>query len=397
VTESLSPRRLKIALLSRSFSTQGGGAERYCVALATQLAQWHEVHVFAQSFDKPPDGITLHRIGPALRRPRWVNQLIYAWQTSKATRWGFDVVHSHENVWHGDVQTFHVKSVRGSMIGQRQGWRLVLVWLKVLASPRKLTYLALEAARCRLVAGRVQVAVSQPLAEEFRHHYPATPFEVISPGVDTPNQQRTRSQAQTQIGLALDKQWLLLVGNDFKRKGLDAALRALAQLPAQLHLAVAGDTAQQAHYVQMAEQLGVAQRLQFLGPLSDVTVAYQAVELLIHPTLEDSFGMVVLEAMASGLPVIVSGPAQCGLAAQLTHQVNAWLLQDPLNPTELADAVLQMLQKSELLEQIELAGRQFSALNGWPQAAQAYAKLYARVAGYRAAFSAKPNKAPDPS
>lgn len=389
-----STRRLKVAVLSRSFSTRGGGAERYTVAVATELARTHEVHVFAQTFDAVP-GIQIHKVGPVLRRPRWLNQLIYAWQTARLTRTGFDVVHSHENVWHADVHTFHVKSVRGSLLGQRTGWQRVLAWLKVIASPRKLTYLMLETSRCRRT--RMQVAVSSLLAEELRVHYPQTTFQVITPGVDVPSTRMSRAQAQTVLGLTPDKTWLLLVGNDFKRKGLDAALAALTQLPIDVHLAVAGNTNQQAAYTVLAERQGVARRLHFLGSLRDMSVAYQAAHLLVHPTLEDSFGMVVLEAMAHGLPVIVSGPAYCGVAAQLVHGERAWLLQDPQDARELANAIRKVLQKSELLEQSVQGMEDFFALNGWQPAAQHYEQLYWQIAAHKtgAELGISPNNSLD--
>ncbi len=395
--KNLPVRRLKIAVLSRSFSTRGGGAERYSVAVATQLAQTHEVCVFAQNFDTPPPGITVHPVGPALRRPRWLNQLVYAWQTARLTRTGFDVVHSHENVWQADVQTFHVKSVRGSLLGPRRGWRRALAWLKVVTSPRKLTYLALETARCKPRPGRAQVAVSTLLADELRGHYPHTTFEIIAPGVDAPLHRMPRAQAQQHLGLASDKTWLLLVGNDFKRKGLDAALAALAQLPQHVHLAVAGDTRQQANYLPIAQQLGVAPRVQFLGSLRDMSVAYQAAHLLVHPTLEDSFGMVVLEAMAHGLPVVVSGPAYCGVAAQLVHGQQAWLLKDPHDAQELAGTIQSLLLNSELLEQYLPGLEGFLALNGWQQVAQHYERLYRQVTTHKMAHKSgvSPNNSLD--
>ncbi len=381
---NLPVRRLKIAVLSRSFSTRGGGAERYSVAVATQLAQQHEVHVFAQTFDEVPR-IQMHMVGPALRRPRWLNQLIYAWQTARLTRQGFDVVHSHENVWQADVQTFHVKSVRGSLLGGRTGWRRALAWLKVVTSPRKLTYLALEAARCK--PGVVHLAVSRWLADDLLANYPGIRVEIISPGVDAPSQPLSREQAQTQLGLATDKQWLLLVGNDFKRKGLDAALQALAQLPADVHLAIAGDTAQQSHYAQLARQMGLSPRLHFLGSLRDMSAAYQAAHLLVHPTLEDSFGMVVLEAMAHDLPVVVSGSAYCGVAAQLVHGEHAWVVKDPRDVNELAGAIKKLLSNKELLEQLIQGAEHYSAQNSWQQVAQAHELLFQQVVNYKAGVS----------
>ena len=104
--------RQKIAVLSRNFSTTGGGAERYAVAVVEQLAQRHEVHVFTQQVGNRIAGVTYHPVALPLRRPRWINQMYFATATWWATRRGFDVVHSHENSWHGQVQTVHVLPVK---------------------------------------------------------------------------------------------------------------------------------------------------------------------------------------------------------------------------------------------------------------------------------------------
>ena len=91
------PKRLRIAVLNRVFETTGGGAERYSIALVEQLSQRHELHVFAQQIRHDAPGVTYHQVAMPLRKPRWINQLWYAWATWRATRRGFDIVHSHEN------------------------------------------------------------------------------------------------------------------------------------------------------------------------------------------------------------------------------------------------------------------------------------------------------------
>lgn len=108
--------RLRIAVLNRIFSATGGGAERYSIALVEQLAQRHEIHVFAQHINHQWPGVHYHRIALPFTRPRWINQLWFALATWWATRAGFDVVHSHESTWHGRVQTVHVVSVRYSLL-----------------------------------------------------------------------------------------------------------------------------------------------------------------------------------------------------------------------------------------------------------------------------------------
>ncbi|MDP3826882.1 MAG: glycosyltransferase, partial [Polaromonas sp.] len=130
------PRRLRIAVLNRVFDPAGGGAERYSIALVEQLAQRHEIHVFAQQIRHHAPGVTYHLVSMPLRKPRWLNQLWYATATWWATRRGFDVVHSHKNTWQGQVQTVHVLPVKYNLFHGRTGWRRVLAWAKVWSSPR---------------------------------------------------------------------------------------------------------------------------------------------------------------------------------------------------------------------------------------------------------------------
>ncbi|NBX06334.1 MAG: hypothetical protein EBR18_09680, partial [Betaproteobacteria bacterium] len=96
-------QQLRIAFLTKNFDTKGGGAERYAVALAERLKAHHEVHVFSQAVGTTLLGVYHHQIRWKVRRPRWINQLVFAFATWWLTRRGFDVVHSHENLWHGQV------------------------------------------------------------------------------------------------------------------------------------------------------------------------------------------------------------------------------------------------------------------------------------------------------
>ena len=102
---------MRIALLTRNFSRTSGGAESYAIAVANELAHRHELHVFCQETDQPLEQATYHKLWRPCQRPRWVTQLFYALATWWLTRSGFDVVHSHENVFHGQVHTLHVQSV----------------------------------------------------------------------------------------------------------------------------------------------------------------------------------------------------------------------------------------------------------------------------------------------
>ena len=107
------------------------------------------------------------------------------------------------------------------------------------------------------------------------------------------------------LGFAPDVPLFLFVGSGFERKGLAVALKALARLP-QGNLLVIGRDRHVARYQRLADDLGLAARVQFLGALPDVRPYYGAADALVLPTLYDPFPNVALEAMACGLPVVTS-------------------------------------------------------------------------------------------
>lgn len=373
---------MRIAVISRVFSKAGGGAESYSVALVQQLAARHDIHVFAQESNRPVDGVTYHPVFCLSRRPRWINQLLFAIATWIRTRHGFDVVHSHENTWHGQVQTIHVRPLRYNLFVVPGGVRRLLQWAKVALSPRLITYVWLEAARFRPRPARSIVATSEGLRAECEQAYPRSTamLSVITPGTHLPAHVPSREAARQQLGVPPDGRLVLFVANDYARKGLDTLLQAMTALPPSVRLAVAGSTRQAPRYLQQAERLGLSSRVHFLGSQGDLSPAYGAADCLAHPTLEDSFAMVVLEAMAHGLPVVVSGPAHCGISRQLTDGQEALLLADPQDAKQLSARMAAVLDQPELAGQLRRHGLAFAQAHSWESAALQYEALYQQAA-----------------
>ena len=374
-------RRLKIAVLNRVFSPTGGGAERYSIALVERLAARHEIHVFAQQIDHQWPGVAYHRVSQPLTRPRWMNQLWYATATWWATRAGFDVVHSHENTWHGQVQTVHVLPIKHSLWEGRVGIAKTLRWLKVITSPRLLVYLWLERARYAAKLNRVLVVTASPLKEVMARAHPHTRpmLRLLTPGVAavlgkaSPN---GKERARQILSLPMDRPCILFVANDFRKKGLASLLEALTQLPVNTILAVVGNIAHAAGFKPQIQSLGLKARVFFLGALKDVTPAYLAADVLAHPTLQDTFGMVVLEAMAHGLPVVVSREAFCGIAGLLTHGDNALILQNPRDANELSAQLLSSLQDNRLRDRLSTSATVFAREHEWSNIAQQQEAMY---------------------
>ena len=379
----LSPR-LRVAVFSRNFDPAGGGAERYAIALVECLAAHHEIHVFSQHIRHQWPGVTYHAIGLPLRRPRWINQLWFAWATARATRAGFDLVHSHENTWHGQIQTLHVLPIRHNLFQGLTGVKRGLQWLRVMTSPRLMAYLWIEAARYRAKPGRTLVVTSQTLLDTLvvTHPHTRAMVHLVAPGVQAvpgrPNE-ADKSAARDRFGLPRHAQVLLLVANDFRKKGLTTLLEALKSLPDGVHLAIVGQSDQKAGYLADVNASGLQGRVHFLGALPDVTPAYVAADILVHPTLEDTFAMVVLEAMAHGLPVVVSAKRYCGISALLQHRKQAWLLDEPGDAVSLKSAVQTILGDPELAAGLSEAAFAFAKDHDWEHAAQAQDALYGRT------------------
>ncbi|MEN9330643.1 MAG: hypothetical protein RLZZ484_1831 [Pseudomonadota bacterium] len=375
---------MRVAVLNRSFCKTGGGAESYSVAIVQALAQRHDIHVFSQETDQPVAGVTYHRVPCISPKPRWLNQWLFALVTWWKTRSGFDVVHSHENTWHGQIQTIHVRTVSHSLFNGKRGLDKAVRWLKVLLSLRLQTYLLLERLRFKNSPRRYIVAASDLLRLESQAIFSActhAQWSSIAPGTDIPKAAQSAEDGRQQLGLPLNVPLILFVANDCARKGLDALLSALSVLDDSVHLAIAGHTGQKARYQRIASQLGLSQRIHFLGSLPDLSPAYASADVLAHPTLEDSYGMVVLEAMAHRLPVVVSNATYCGISRELMHSHNALLLQDPRDAQALAQALQSHLfSDADRLHRFKEQAFEFAAQHTWQAAALRYEALYQKAA-----------------
>lgn len=381
-------RRLRIAVLTRNFNSVGGGAERYSMALVKELAARHDVHVFAQRVQYGGNDVIFHRIPQFLSRPRWINQLWFALATWWSTRQGFDVVHSHELTWHGQVQTIHVVPVRYSLFSDLSNGARWGRWLKVVMSPRLLTYLALEHFRFSVSDDRCIVLSSPSQRASIDRAYPhaRAACRIVSPGVHAvPGITTNAAQvhARKLLNLPTEGKCVLFVGNDFIKKGLPSLLEALKGLAPDVFVVVVGNPTQRVLVREEVERLAIGARVFFVGALSEVELAYQAADCLAHPTLEDTFAMVVLEAMSHGLPVVVSGPVYCGIASLLTDGQQALLLNDPRNADELGEKLREALDSSDSVDQLRENGLAFARMHQWATIAREQEAIYFRCANSR--------------
>jgi UDP-glucose:(heptosyl)LPS alpha-1,3-glucosyltransferase len=160
---------------------------------------------------------------------------------------------------------------------------------------------------------------------------------------------------------------------------LKVLIQALHRLPADWRLVIAGHIPPASSYRALAEDAGVLERILFLGPQKNLSTVYQAADVLAHPTLEDTYGMVVLEAMAHGLPVVVSGLPFCGISAELAHGVQALILQDPTNAQALAQALQTLVEQPEVMQNLSSQGHAWATQKTWSQCARVHEAVFAQV------------------
>lgn len=373
MSDPIAHKRLRIALLTDYFGRRYGGAEAYAVNLFEILAQRHDVTVISHDFDHDLPVREIRIAMPALL-PSWVRVWIFSMQARSLMRAGYDIVQSQMSGCVGDVEVIHVTPIKYRRLFGRSLIKRLRAWLQ----PSNIAYLLLEASSVRAAPGRHIVAVSPWLRDRLHDAYGAQlSLDVIPPGAKAvPMNLQNRARIRAEFGWSDETIGILLVARNPLRKGFDAALQALSSLPAHYRLAVVGaDPDVTDHMRQRYPEL--VSRVHLIAPTSVVTPYYQAADLYVHPTLMDSFAMAPLEAMAHGLPVIVSGPKYCGFSQYLTHMHDAWVLDDPRDATEIARALIELGTTSALRVQfLEHSARLVQQLS-WEQVAEKYEALYA--------------------
>lgn len=218
---------------------------------------------------------------------------------------------------------------------------------------------------------RVVVAVSNKVAEDLKAIGVAPEkIRVILNGVDL-QEFSPGKNTRHQWNLPPEVPLALFVGDiRISRKNLDTVLQALTKVP-DLHLAVAGIT-EGSPYIQLAKSLGLQERVHFLGLRRDVPELMKAVDFLVFPSRYEPFGLVVIEAMASGLPVIT---ARTTGAADLLTPESGIVLSDSDDVVGLATA-LSLLADRQLRQKMGEAARTIAENHSWTKMAQRYVDLF---------------------
>lgn len=178
------------------------------------------------------------------------------------------------------------------------------------------------------------------------------------------------------------RRFLLGVGRMVPNKGFDRLISAFSLLApgyGDLGLLLAGEGPERIRLRDQAAQLGVADRVVLTGTLSPGKVAWlmQRAAALVLPSRVESFGVVVLEAMRAGCPVVASA---CGGVSEVVTNDKTGLVVDASDPETLAGAISAVLDDEALAERLVATAREWSANFDWLRIAELYRSIYRAVA-----------------
>jgi glycosyltransferase involved in cell wall biosynthesis len=222
---------------------------------------------------------------------------------------------------------------------------------------------------------KIIVAVSEKVKQELLDiSIPPDKVKVIFNGVDL-REFSPGIRDRQKLGLPEDVTLALFVGDILtSRKNLDSILKALVNVP-ELHLAVAGKV-EGSPFPQLAIALGLTERVHFLGFRSDVSEIMKATDFFVFPSRYEACTLVLLEAIASGLPVITASTA--GGSEAITPDCGI-VLSDSEDTQALAEALTKLTSDQNLRIRMGNAARTIAEQHSWISIAQKYLEIFEEI------------------
>lgn len=390
----------RLAVVS-PFLDKSHGTERIVIEWIVRLASEFEVHVYSQRVqDMDLSEITWHRIpripGPHILNFVWWFAANHFWRSWDRRFRGLDhdlVYSPGVNCLDADAISVHI--VFGEFLRQVRGelkFRRNSIWFWPRLVHRKLYY-ALVIWLERLAytnPDTTLILIAQKTAADLKRLYLRNErCIVLYLGLDhtTYNPVRRtalRERARRELGLPEERFVLLLVGNDWYKKGIRVLFDALVNLRTlPIDLLVVGRE-DPAPFEAMVRERALEGRVQFLPPRKDVEFYYAAADVYTGPSLEDTFALPPAESMACGLPVIVS--RQNGTFEIITNATDGLILDDPTDVNTLAIMVRQLYENegfgTRMGEKAADSARQYT----WERNGRELALIFKRILRRKARF-----------
>lgn len=330
----------RIAIVRQRYNPSGG-AERFVSRAIAALAGEVDVTLISRRWEAHA-GFANVTVNPFYLGNVWRDWGFARGVRAAVAQGGFDLVQSHERIPGLDLYRAG-DGVHREWLLQRQRARGAPARLSQCLNPYHAYVLQAERKMFEHPRLRGVICNSGMVRQDILRHFRIDPakLHIIHSSIDTEAWHPTlraahRDGQRAQLGIPAEALCLVFVGSGFERKGLAVALQALAQARSRPHLIVVGRDKRARHYQQQAAQLGIADRVHFVGAQNEVKPFYAAADALIFPSLYEPFGNVNLEAMAMGLPLLAS--TRDGVAEWVKDDHNGYA-HDPLDAAAFAASI----------------------------------------------------------
>jgi UDP-glucose:(heptosyl)LPS alpha-1,3-glucosyltransferase len=361
-----------------------GGVERVVVESANQFAaDGHEVHLLAARWQEGVLAPAVHR-HPVPARPRPGGLFAYQFRrrATAALAAGQYDVHAAYSALSPLGGVFWVPSVQRVAYDTARAGRAAPYAAAMALNPTQRVWLTYERQSFSPGGYTHLIAAAEDVKTDIVERYgvPDEDVSVLPLGFDPRRfdasvRSAKRALARTELGYGASEQVVLFVANELERKGFDTLLEAIARRrdPA-LRLLVVGAVDLAGRAPQIA-RLGLTERVRAVGSVTDVAYYQAAADAFALPTRYEPWGLVIVEALASGLPVLTSRLA--GAAIAVDEGRAGALLDDPTDVEAVADGLATVLgpQMASAAE-ISASVSRFS----WPTVIGRYADLLGRFA-----------------
>jgi len=387
-------RRRPILAVVSPFIDKRHGTERQVAEWISQLLEDFDVHLYCQRVeDMDLSRLRWHRIpkfpGPHLLNFAWwfVANHLRRWWDRRVRGIAYDLVYTPgTNCLNADAISVHIVFAEflrqmGPELSFSRNSMLSWAWL----AHRRLYYRLIMYLERRLYTKpRAQLIVYAKKTEDDlnRFYGPHDPLPVVYIGVDhkifNPEiRAARRSEARRELGIAERQVALLLVGNDWRKKGLFTLLDSLPLLSDLPVLLLVAGNDERHSYESIIKSSRLGERVRFLPSRQDVAFYYAAADVYVGPSLEDTFALPPEEAMASGLPVITT--VTNGTSEIMTDGVDGFILDDPSDAKELASRIRLLAEDFALRRRIGEAAAQTAKKYTWESNGQQFREIFSGI------------------
>ena len=370
-----------------------GGIARHCLGLSKALAKNnHEVHVVTLEFPGTPmfediEGVKVHRVRIELGHPNFItwtfifNHFMEKLVAVLNREFDFNVIHIHDWLTAPvGIASKHylnkplVSTVHSTEVGRAQG----------LHSPDSFLIDGIEWWMTYEAERIISCSSSMKWELERHFHLPSEKIIVIPNAIEISKYERKidRESVKRRYGIEPYEKVVLFIGRLVPQKGVEYLVRAIPLILQQhrnVKFVIAGDGWSKNYLEDLARSAGFGDKIRFLGFISDLelTELTMSADVLVVPSVYEPFGIVALEGMAAGIPVVA---ANVGGLSEIIEHDRTGVLVYPKNFESIAWGVNRVLSDSGYSNWlVQNARRKVQEAYSWKAVAKRTVEVYEKV------------------